>query len=131
MTRTRLLVLAATVAILAAVATALALGARQPDPVRARDGRIALRMDDFRFTPQRIRARPGPLRIEVANAGRLPHAVRLVRAGTGGEAGRVLTRRPGESAVLEVEQVNPGRYRFVCPISHHEELGMHGVLIVR
>ena len=123
--------LAATVAVVAAVATALALGAREPDPVRARDGRVTLRMDDFRFTPQRVRVPAGPLRIEVVNGGRLPHALRLERRGTGGEAGRVLTRRPGESAVLEVEKVNRGRYRYFCPLSHHDDLGMYGELIVR
>lgn len=112
----------------AAVAVAVALGARQPEPVRAREGRVDLRMDDFRFTPQRVRARAGELRIAVRNEGRLPHALRLMRGGD--ERGRVLTRKPGEDEVLEV-RLSPGRYRYICPLSHHEELGMHGVLVVR
>ena len=131
MTRTHALLAAAAVVVVAAVAAALALGSGQPDPVRARDGRVALTMVDFRFKPQRVRVPAGPLRIEVRNAGTLPHALRLERASTGGEAGRVLTRKPGESAVLEVEQVNRGRYRYFCPLSHHDDLGMHGELIVR
>ena len=131
MTRTQALVLAAGAAAVAAVAAAVALGSRQPEPVRARDGRVTLVMDDFRFAPQRVRVRPGPLRLEVRNAGRLPHALRLERAGTGGEAGRILTRKPGATGVLEVAKVNRGRYRYYCPLSHHDDLGMHGELIVR
>ena len=122
-----ILILAAA-AVVAAVAVTVALGARQPQPVRAREGRIEVRMDDFRFAPQRIRARAGALEIAVHNEGRLPHALRLMRGGD--ERGGVPTRKPGESEVLEVE-LGPGRYRLVCPLSHHEELGMHGVLVVR
>jgi plastocyanin len=131
MTRTHALLLAAAVVVVAAVATALALGEEQPDPVRARDGRVALTMTDFRFAPQRVRVPAGRLRIEVRNAGTLPHALRLERVNTGGEAGRVVTRKPGANGVLEVEQVNRGRYRYYCPLAHHDDLGMHGELIVR
>ena len=131
MTRTQIVLIAACAAALAAVAVAVAVGSGQPDPVRARDGRVELVMDDYRFTPQRVRVPPGPLRLEVRNAGRLPHALRLERLNTGGEAGRILTRKPGMTGVLEVEKVNRGRYRYFCPLSHHDELGMHGELIVR
>jgi len=129
---TRRTVLAATGAVLAmAWIAVIAIGSAKDDPVRARDGRITVTMDDFRFSVERIRTRPGPFRMEVRNEGRVPHAVQLVRARTGGEAGRVITRRPGESGVLEVEKVNRGRYRYLCPLPQHEDLGMYGELIVR
>jgi plastocyanin len=130
MTSKRPLLLAATAVALLAGGVALAASQGAPEPVRARDGRIVITMDDFRYEPQRIRAAKGRLRIEVRNVGRLPHALRLIRTRTGGEAGRILTRKPGEEGLLEVK-VNRGSYRYFCPLSHHDELGMYGQLVVR
>ena len=124
----RTLTVAAVAAVLV-IAVAVAAVAQRPEAaVTVRDRAAALTMVDFRFHPQALRAQRGRIRLEFRNAGRLPHAVRLMRGDA--EAGRVLTRKPGETGVLDVK-VNPGVYRYVCPLSHHEELGMYGTLHVR
>lgn len=130
MTRTRLIALVVAAAALAWVA-AIALASRTPEAVKAPGGRISVNLDDYRFSVERIRVRPGPFRMEVRNVGRVPHAVVLIREDSGGEAGRVITRKPGETGVLDIEKVNRGTYRFLCPLSHHEDLGMWGTLVVR
>lgn len=92
------------------------------------DEPIRLEQRDYRFEPQALRAPDGPARVEVVNRGRIPHALQLRREGR--EVLRISTVLPGERGSGTVT-LEPGNYRFACPIANHEELGMHGVLTVR
>ena len=110
------------------VAGALAARGGQPRATRATDNRIAIAMRDFRFEPQRIRARPGELTFEVHNRGRLAHTFRVR-----GEKGEVIEEpslRPGERRTV-TGRFTKGDYRIFDALSNYEELGMYGTLIVR
>jgi plastocyanin len=122
--------LAATLLLAALVAAALTLrGAdASPAPTRARDGRIALALDDFRFDPQVIRARKGPLTFELHNRGRLGHGFRLRKNGRTWLQEPSL--RPGERRTV-TRRLEPGDYRMFDAISNYEELGMYGTVVVR
>lgn len=96
-------------------------------PVAAGDP-ISLEQRDYRFRPQALRARAGRARVEIVNAGRLPHAFQLRLEGR--ERLRIPTVLPGRRGEATVTLAR-GSYRFVCPIANHEELGMYGVLTVR
>jgi hypothetical protein len=116
------------------VATALALavpagGCGGGPPAHARDGRVAVALDDFSIAPQRIAAPRGPLRLTVANRGRINHTLVLLRGGR--EAGRLArSLKPGRRDALTA-RLRPGEYRMICVIANHEELGMSGSLSVR
>jgi plastocyanin len=124
----RPLALAAAAAALLIAGGALALGRGQDDPTPARDGRIAVRLTDFRYHPQRIAATPGPLTFELRNEGRLAHNFRLLR--NGNEVLQLRTLKPGATASA-TRRVRAGTYRFLCPLQNHAELGMYGSLVVR
>jgi plastocyanin len=124
MTRRALLLL-----VLALLPVALpACGGAEPE-ARAHDGRVAVRIDDFRYTPQQIRAAPGRLRLDFVNRGRLAHTFRLER-GEDQIVAKVSSLLPGDRATKRV-RVRKGTYRFFCALSNHEELGMYGTLVVR
>jgi len=122
MTRRPLLLL-----LLAVPAAALpACGAGEP-AARARDGRVAVRIEDFRYRPQEIRTSPGRLSISLVNRGRLAHTFRIER---GNLVAKVSSLLPGDRASKTV-RLRTGDYRFFCALSNHEELGMYGTLVVR
>jgi len=124
MTRRPLLLL-----VLALPAAALpGCGGEEP-AVRARDNRIAVTIDDFRYRPQQIRAGPGRLHLDLVNRGRLAHTFRLER-GEDKIVAKVSSLLPGVRAKKTV-RVRKGEYRFFCALSNHEELGMYGTLVVR
>ena len=124
MTRRPLLLL-----VLALSAAALpACGSAEPE-ARARDGRIAVALDDFRYRPQQIQASPGRIRFGLVNRGRLAHTFRLER-GEDKIVAKVSSLLPGDRARKAV-RVRTGTYRFFCALSNHEELGMYGTLVVK
>jgi plastocyanin len=110
--------------------TALALGGcGGPEPAaQARDGRVAITLDDFFLRPQNVRAAAGELTFEVVNRGRLGHNFRL--RGRDGEPVAIATMLPGRSG-RETVRLRPGSYKMVCTVANHEQLGMTGRLVVR
>lgn len=117
------------IAVAAAVA-ALLLSSRgdDRDVARAADGRVTVVLDDFRFRPQTIRARPGRLTLALQNRGRLAHNLNL--RGGGRRVTKVKTLKPGARRTVTVE-LTRGDYRMFCSISNHEDLGMYGTIAVR
>jgi plastocyanin len=105
-----------------------ACGAQEPAPARARDNHIAVRIDDFRYTPQTIRASPGRLRVELVNRGRLAHTFWVSRRNQ--NVAKVSSLLPGDRAG-KAFSVRAGEYRFFCALANHEELGMYGTLVVK
>ena len=124
MTRRALLLL-----VLALPAAALPACGDDEPAARARDGRVAVALDDFRYRPQLIRAAPGRLRFDLVNRGRLAHTFRLER-GEDSIVAKVSSLLPGDRARKTV-RVRKGEYRFFCALSNHEELGMYGTLVVK
>jgi plastocyanin len=123
MTRRLLLLL-----ILPAAALPAGCGAAEPAAVRAKSDRVAVTVKDFRYIPQTIRAKPGRLRVDLTNRGRLAHTFRVERK----EAivAKISSLLPGDSDSTTLK-VRKGEYRFFCALSNHEELGMYGTLVVK
>lgn len=100
----------------------------EPVTAQARDGRITIAMDDFRYTPQVVRARRGVLTLVLRNEGRLSHAFHVRKEGRLWIEERRLL--PGERRVVR-RRLERGDYRAFDPLSNFEELGMYGTLSVR
>jgi plastocyanin len=82
---------------------------------------------EYFFTPARVRASGDPIRIELANEGSLAHNLKVLQGAR--DLGGTPTFPGGETRAGTVE-LAPGRYRMVCTVANHEELGMVGELEV-
>ncbi|MGH2946430.1 MAG: cupredoxin domain-containing protein [Solirubrobacteraceae bacterium] len=96
--------------------------------VRERDGRVAIVLDDFSISPQRVRVPAGEVAFDVVNRGRAGHNFRLKRGE--GEPVKLTTLLPGDRE-RAAGRVRRGDYKMVCTVANHEELGMYGTLVVR
>ena len=115
--------------VLVLVLSALSLAACGEEGITvAKDGRIVIRIDDFRLTPQVVRARAGVLTIELRNDGRLGHAFHLRRNGRLWLEEKRLA--PGERRVVS-RRLERGDYRAFDPLANFEVLGLYGTLSVR
>ncbi len=85
---------------------------------------------EYAFDPGRIVVAGGPagLRITLDNQGDLAHNITVFEGDV--EIGGLSSFPGGEQRSTTVE-VEPGRYRLVCTVADHEELGMEGELEVR
>ena len=115
------------------------LACRDDEPfARAQgDGRIAMTLDEFRLVPQKVFSPTGRVRIVATNRGRLTHNIAIEEDDENLEPGvqprefaRSRTAHPGETVVARAT-LRPGRYRLVCTLANHDNLGQYGVLIVR
>ena len=120
---------------LLARATAIALAAvalggcgGSEHPAQARDGRVAITLDDFLIRPQNVRAPAGELTFEATNRGRLGHNLRV--RDRDGEPVAIATLLPGRRA-SETVTLPAGDYKMLCTVANHEQLGMTGRLVVR
>jgi plastocyanin len=121
--RTRLGLLAAA---LLAAGQAGCVGHRPTTQVRGRT--LTLRMEEYRFVPQKIEASAGPLTIRARDDGVLAHNVAVFRKGF--EVGGAQTVQHGQTTVVHVN-LPRGTYRLKCTVSNHESLGMYASLVVR
>jgi plastocyanin len=120
-----------------AVATAAVLAACGSDPayVPASGRAVSLRLDEYRVLPPRVTVPAGRVRIIARNVGRLTHNVAVVQfdrpLGEDEEKqyARTPTAHPGE-VVRTAVTLKPGKYRLVCTIANHDNLGQYGELKV-
>jgi len=117
-----------TAALLVALSLALAACGGDEPTARVGDGEVAMTLDDFSLTPQRLRVPPGPTTFSLANRGRIGHNFHVV--GSRGEPIAVTTLLPGDRETATAD-LRRGTYRMLCTVSNHEELGMYGTLVVR
>lgn len=121
---------------LALVALALA-GCGGSEPVRAPGGTVRLRLDEYRLLPKKVEV-PGPrVRIIARDDGILTHNVKIFSTTKTDDEGKPLqigegtpTAHPGETVSSDVLTLAPGTYRLACSIANHDDLGVHGELIV-
>jgi len=80
---------------------------------------------DYSFTPARVRTTVGsaPIRVELDNRGTLAHNLKVFQGGR--DLGGTPTFQGGETRGGSV-RLPPGRYRMVCTVANHEQLGMVG-----
>jgi plastocyanin len=117
----------ATIVAAAAIVAVAGCGSDDP-PARAPDRRVAMVLDDFSLTPQRVRMPAGKATFELSNEGRIGHNFHVI--GRNGEPVAVTTLLPGDRETATA-RLRRGDYRMLCTVSNHEELGMYGTLVVR
>lgn len=89
----------------------------------ARAGKdIPLEAKDNEFVPLEITAKAGMITIVMDNTGKAPHTF------TQSELGVDVNADGGKSAKIELKDVKPGKYHFIC--KYHEALKMVGDLVV-
>jgi hypothetical protein len=116
--------------VLALIACAPVAGCDDGEPAaHARAGRVAVVLDDYSITPQRIAARPGRLTFVVDNDGRVAHNLVVMRPGGGEVKPRLPSLRPGDRGKFTV-RLRRGRYDLICSLGNHRELGQSGILTV-
>jgi plastocyanin len=117
-------------------ATALALGAAalpaagcgEPEAGAVPGRVLEVTASEFRFSPQNVVMTPGRTEIRLRNEGVLPHNLKLLRKGT--RIGGPATVQKGDVSTWSVV-LREGRYRMVCTIQNHDDLGQYGQIIVR
>jgi uncharacterized cupredoxin-like copper-binding protein len=122
-------------AALALAALALSACGRDEPYVPAAGRTVSLRLDEYRVLPQRVTVPAGRVQLVGRNTGRLTHNVAVVQfdrpLGEDEERqyGRTRTAHPGEQVQTTVT-LEPGKYRLVCTIANHDNLGQYGELKV-
>jgi plastocyanin len=98
--------------------------------------RIDLRLDEYRVLPEHIQATAGRITIVARNGGRLTHNVEVVQfeRPLGDEEEKqygepTKTLFPGQTGSTTVD-LKPGKYRLICTISNHDNLGQYAELKV-
>jgi len=118
------------------VLAALATGCGEKT-VHVRGDTVRLRLEEYRMVPQQIRIDGPRVRIVATDAGILTHNVKLFSTTKTDSEGKPIqigdgtpTAHPGETVTSTVLTLPPGRYRLACSIANHDDLGLHGNLIV-
>jgi uncharacterized cupredoxin-like copper-binding protein len=103
---------------------------------RAPERRVDVRLDEYRVLPEHIQVTAGSVTITAHNVGRLTHNLVVVqfKRPLGNEDEKqygqpTKTLFPGETASTRVE-LKPGKYRLICTISNHDNLGQYAELKV-
>jgi uncharacterized cupredoxin-like copper-binding protein len=103
---------------------------------RAADRRVDVRLDEYRVLPERIEVRSGRITFVARNTGRLTHNLAVVQfeRPLGDEEEKdygepTKTLFPGETGETTVD-LKPGKYRLVCTIANHDNLGQYAELKV-
>ncbi|MEA2289562.1 MAG: hypothetical protein QOD55_1559 [Solirubrobacteraceae bacterium] len=123
-------------ALLTASAAAVAACSGDPPYVPADGGTVSVRLDEYRVTPQRVTVRAGRVRVIGRNDGRLTHNVAVVQfdrplgAEQERQYARTPTAHPGQRVETSV-RLRPGKYRLICSIANHDNLGQYGELKVQ
>lgn len=122
-------------ATLLAVLALVAGGCGDDDVFRTDRPILRLTLDEYRVLPQNIVIKPGRMKFDVRNRGRLTHnlAVQIPEGPDGRpvELDRTETMMPGERAEAIKLTLEPGEYRLICTIANHDDLGQYGTLEVQ
>jgi hypothetical protein len=105
--------------------------------LRVRGDVVRLRLEEYRMVPQQVRVDGPRVRIVATDAGILTHNVKIFSTTKTDSEGKPIqigtgtpTAHPGETVTSKVLTLAPGRYRLACSIANHDDLGLHGILIV-
>ena len=122
-------------AVLVLAAFALS-GCGADEPYVPAQGRtVSYRLDEYRVLPQRVTVPAGRITLVGRNTGRLTHNLAMVQfdrpLGEDEERqyARTRTAHPGQEVRTTVT-LDPGKYRVVCTIANHDNLGQYGELKV-
>jgi plastocyanin len=103
---------------------------------RAPDRRVDVRLDEYRVLPEHIQVTAGRVTITARNTGRLTHNLVVVQFSRplGDEEEHqygqpTKTLFPGETGSTTIG-LKPGKYRLICTIGNHDNLGQYAELKV-
>jgi uncharacterized cupredoxin-like copper-binding protein len=103
---------------------------------RAPDRQVDVRLDEYRVLPEHIQVTSGRVTITARNTGRLTHnlVVAQFKRPLGNEEEKhygqpTKTLFPGETGSTTVD-LKPGKYRLICTIGNHDNLGQYAELKV-
>ena len=98
--------------------------------------RVHVRLAEYSITPQNTEVAAGRITLVARNTGRLTHNLAVVQFDRpkSGEQERMYgkptkTLFPGQTASTTVD-LKPGKYRLICTLSNHDNLGQWGELKV-
>ena len=124
------------VAVVSAKTAAPAPATRAPSSKAAADddfvdvvgSEVTIILKEYQLVPNKIRIRPGRLVITfvLRNEGRFAHNFHLEGPGVEAHAEKF---SPGRTVRIEVA-LQEGEYKISCPLSNHDQRGMHGTLNV-
>jgi len=104
-------------------------------PDTAPEGTIAVKLGDYRFSPDTLNVRAGEtVRLELTNTDHVtPHNLTLEADSAGLNVN--VDVGPGKTEVVDIKPLVPGSYPFYCNkkllfLKSHREHGMEGTLIV-
>jgi plastocyanin len=80
----------------------------------------------LKFDKTELTAKPGQVTVVMDNPSEVPHAVEIEGNGVEEET-KTLTKGTADVTV----DLQPGEYRFYCPVGNHAQAGMEGTLTVR
>lgn len=93
--------------------------------VQIAGSRIEIVLTEYAMKPSRIRVQPGTAQFVLRNEGRFAHNFHVEGPGLDVTAEKF---SPGRTVRLEVA-LREGEYKISCPLSNHDQRGMHGALI--
>lgn len=100
-------------------------GAAEGDYQDFANGEIGIALKEYQFVPSRIRTRPGAVVFVLRNEGRFAHDFHVEGPGV-----EVYAEKFSPGRTVRVRAVlQEGEYKVSCPLSNHDERGMHGKLI--
>lgn len=88
-------------------------------------GQIEIALKEYEMVPNKIRVKPGTVTFVLRNEGRFAHDFHVEGPGVEAYAAKF---SPGRTVRLEVT-LQEGDYKISCPLSNHDQRGMHGTLI--
>jgi plastocyanin len=106
-------------------AAVLLAGCGDDDSAPAAPGTVVL--DDYEFRPRTVHARRGET-LTVLNEGGTAHNMTVRRGSV--KLAATDSFLAGDRARLRID-LPPGRYRIICTVPGHRQLGMTGTLVVR
>jgi uncharacterized cupredoxin-like copper-binding protein len=123
--------------LLVALAAVTVAGCGAVAYTRAPNHRVALRLDEYRVTPEHIEVDAGRITFVARDTGRLTHNLKVVafkRPKSGEQETQfgdtMKTLFPGQTGSITVD-LAPGKYRLICSIANHDNLGQWAELKVK
>lgn len=102
-----------------------AAAAPAADFVDVAGGKVEIVLNEYEMNPRHIRVASGAVTFVLRNEGRFAHNFHVEGPGIDTTAEKF---SPGRTIRLEVA-LQAGEYKISCPLSNHDQRGMHGVLI--
>lgn len=94
--------------------------------VEVSGGTVPIGLKEYELEPGKIKVAPGKVTFVLRNEGRFAHNFNVEGPGIDTTAEKF---SPGRTVRLEVT-LQEGEYKISCPLSNHDQRGMHGTLIV-